>query len=317
MKKVLIFITISLVLISFLGFISAINALRITASAVNNGSADDNEDDETNDEKVCCSTLVIVPDAVPSYEWRDAKHCDNIGNNGEELVGANNMIVNESFCENQEDNNDDENDVEEDCEAWTCTKWNDCINETKTRNCIKVNNSCLEEQDMPKISKNCLEKEKVEGNKKLTDCPEECTCSGSTMKCTLASGREMTVTAGKSGNTIVQVKGINMSTSVTLYKDDEGKLYGVFAGNETREVKVLPDQIKEKIKEKIKARLQDENITLNESGTYEYDGKKQARLFFIIPIKVDVKAEVDSETGEITNIESDKWWSFLAKDEQD
>ena len=54
------------------------------------------------------------------------------------------------------------------------------------------------------------------------ECPEECDCTGVAMKCALeGGGREMTVTAGNSGNIIVQVKGVNMSTNVTLYKSED------------------------------------------------------------------------------------------------
>lgn len=152
-------------------------------------------------------------------------------------------------------------------------------------------------------------------NKTGIPCPVSCTCTGSTMKCTLlGSGREMTVSAGNSGNVIVQIKGENMTTSVTLYKAADGKLYGIFKNNETKRVRMLPDQVSERIREKIKAKLQNENITLNEDGSYAYNADKSARLFFIIPVKVGVRAEVDSETGNIADIKS-KWWAFLAKDE--
>jgi hypothetical protein len=145
------------------------------------------------------------------------------------------------------------------------------------------------------------------------ECPNNCTCTGSVVKCTMANGRELTITAGKSGNTIIQVKGENMTTKVVLYKSD-GKLYGVFKNNETRVVKMLPDQVKEKIKEKMARQLENENITLDENGTYDYKGEKKARLFFIIPVREKVNAEVDSETGEIVKL-GKPWWAFLARDE--
>ncbi|GAJ22138.1 unnamed protein product, partial [marine sediment metagenome] len=58
-------------------------------------------------------------------------------------------------------------------------------------------------------------------------CPANCTCVGSTIKCEIEGGRHMTVMAGKSGNMIVQVKKVNMSTKVSLYRH-EGKVYGKF-----------------------------------------------------------------------------------------
>ena len=63
--------------------------------------------------------------------------------------------------------------------------------------------------------------------------------------------------------------------------------------------------------------MQNENITLNEDGEYEYEAEKEARLFLFIPVRAVVRAEVDPETGEIISIKHKAWWSFLAKDVQE
>ena len=146
-----------------------------------------------------------------------------------------------------------------------------------------------------------------------SECPENCTCTGSVTKCELENGREMTVRAGKSGNVIVQSKGTNMSTNVTLYKSNK-TLYGVFRNNQTRTINFLPDQVKEKIREKLKQKTCEcENITLDEDGVYQVQAKKRARLFFIFPVTVRVNAEVNSKTGELVRVRN-SWWSFLARD---
>ncbi len=144
------------------------------------------------------------------------------------------------------------------------------------------------------------------------ECPENCTCTGSVTKCQLESGREMTVRAGNSGNMIVQVKGVNASTKVTLYKS-EGKVYGVFKNNETKIINVLPDEVKERIKERIRARLESHNITLDEDGIYQVQVKKQARLFGLFHVRERVRIHVDSETGNIIKTKT-SWWGFLARD---
>jgi len=143
------------------------------------------------------------------------------------------------------------------------------------------------------------------------ECPENCTCTGSATKCQLQNGREMTITAGKSGNTIIQTKGENMSTDVQLYKSD-GKLYGVF-DNETKEVKMMPDQVKEKLREKIRVQLEEEDIELNEDGTYQVQAKKQARLFGLFRVRERVQIELNAETGEMVRTRN-SWWGFLATD---
>jgi len=156
-------------------------------------------------------------------------------------------------------------------------------------------------------------KNRIKVNATLAECPEKCTCTGSAVKCILANGsREMTITAGKSGNTIIQIKGVNGSTNVTLYKAD-GKLYGVFKNN-TKEVKMLPDQVLYKITEKTAKKFEDEKIELTEDGDYKYQAKEKAKLFFIIPVKVPVDAGIDSGTGKIIRFKK-AWWAVFTKED--
>jgi len=146
-----------------------------------------------------------------------------------------------------------------------------------------------------------------------TECPNNCSCVGSTIKCELeGGGRNMTIRAGNSGNVIVQVKGVNMSTNVTLYKS-EGKVFGMFRNNQTREVNLLPDHVQEKIRERIRARLENQTIELDEDGIYQIQGRKKARLFFLFPVRERVRMEIDSETGEEIRVRN-PWWGFLARD---
>ena len=149
-------------------------------------------------------------------------------------------------------------------------------------------------------------------SKAWQSCPYGCTCAGSTVKCQVTGGREMTVYAGKSGNMIIQVKNDTMNTNVTLYRA-QGQLYGVFKGNQTKAVRMLPDQVKERVKERIQARLQNENIVLNENGEYEYRANKEARLFYIFKVKERVTARISAETGEVIRLNK-SWWGFLARD---
>ena len=144
------------------------------------------------------------------------------------------------------------------------------------------------------------------------ECPENCKCSGSTTKCTINGQREMTINAGKSGNIIVQIKGENMSTNVTLYKSNE-KIYGVFKNNETKEVKMMPDQVVEKVKKKLQQGGEEYNITLDEDGMYQVQTKKKAKLFYLFPVREKTQLELSSESGEIIRIRN-PWWGFLAKD---
>jgi hypothetical protein len=156
-------------------------------------------------------------------------------------------------------------------------------------------------------------------------CPDNCTCTGSAIKCATADGnREMIIRTGKSGNTIVQVKNSNMSTMVSLFKSEDGEVFGVFKGNQTKKI-VLPDKASEVAKQRIQQRikekhrnqkrimLEDEEIELNEEGYYEAKAKKKARLFWIIPVKEHVNTQIDAETGVVVK-QKHSWWGFLARD---
>ncbi len=144
-----------------------------------------------------------------------------------------------------------------------------------------------------------------------SEIPEDCTITGSVIRCGLENGRVMVVMAGQSGNTIVQVRGVNMTTRTELYHHN-GQVYGVFE-NETRLIVYLPDQLKDIIRERTQARLNNTNITLNENGTYEYAAEKEARFLGLFKVKEKVKWFINPETGEIIR-EQGPWWGFLASD---
>lgn len=178
----------------------------------------------------------------------------------------------------------------------------------------EANSKSLNSNYSKEIREAIQENHRIKFTNKGSECLKNCTCSGSTVKCILPGGeREMTITAGKSGNIIVQIKGENMTTNVTLYKGDNGKIYGVFRNNETKVVRMLPDQVREKIKEKIKAKLKNESVELNDEGNYEYTAEKESRLLGLFLVKTKVMARINAETGEVISVRN-KWWSFLARD---
>jgi hypothetical protein len=182
-----------------------------------------------------------------------------------------------------------------------------------------VNDSFCKERKLNKTEKeeDVRERQKLHfENKTGIECPDDCVCTGVVMKCIYENGsRIMNVYAGNSGNLIVQIKDTNVSTTVTLYKDENGTLYTDIDGKE-KKIKFYPDQVKEKIREKIKSNLEDEKIKIDEKGNYEIEGKKESRLFWIIPSKEKVNVQVDPETGDIIKTKG-SWWGFLARDKKD
>ncbi|MCK5624262.1 hypothetical protein KAI04_00280 [Candidatus Pacearchaeota archaeon] len=193
-----------------------------------------------------------------------------------------------------------------------------CANEGK----ICIDGACVNEteendSDDNDVNENGTRKVKLNIKNRLrinqSEIPEGCTASGSTLKCNVDGGRVMAVFAGNSGNTIFQVKGINASTKVELYKENDS-FYGVLENNETFLINYFPDEIKEIVRNRINVSdNEDETIELDEKGIYQVQTKKRARLFYLVPVKEKIKTQVDPETGEIIKTRN-PWWGFLAKD---
>jgi len=141
--------------------------------------------------------------------------------------------------------------------------------------------------------------------------PENCTKTGSVLRCQLENGKAMIVMAGNSGNTIIKIDGENISTKAQLYHHN-GQIYGVFE-NETKLIEYLPEQLREIIRERTRARLNNTNITLNENGEYEYEAEKEARFLGLFKVREKMHWNLDPETGEVLQ-ERAPWWGFLASD---
>lgn len=294
--KLGLFLVILLVVLGGLVFVSADNETNGTNTTVVNDSSNDIVDDN-----VACSE---DSDCSEGYECEDGICIIEVSEENNET--------------DVEDNETETNETE--------------VNETVVKVCCKRTRlkegkapwfNYIEEGDC--VSSGGFDAEIVEdtmckrfryqlNNTNETECPQNCSCTGSVTKCRVGEGREMTVRAGNSGNTIVQVKGVEMKTQVQLYKGEDGEYYGEFDGVE-KKIKFFPDQVEEKIKEKIRAHVysEDTEIELDEDGEYRVQTKKRAKLFGFIGIKERVNAKVDPETGEVLQIRN-SWWGFLASD---
>ena len=214
------------------------------------------------------------------------------------LAEDNNSNSNKSDKDNEDINDTDDEDEEEEVE----------VEIERDGNKLKIKAQGLNESQVRLLIK---EKNRLRIHENSSEIPENCTQTGSSLKCYIEGTRTMTITAGKSGNIIVQVKDVNMSTNVTLYKNGS-KVYGIFE-NETKEIK-LPDQIRERVRERVKVKTDNnESIELDEDGEYSVELRKESRFLGIFKVHEKVRFHVDAETGEILN-ENAPWWGFLARD---
>jgi hypothetical protein len=304
MRKILTILTCTLLLISLTGIAFAENeSLEIN----------DSEDEEM---VFCTQDVQLCEDG--SYVGRDSSNdCEFYACPGEEDE------EDDEDDDELEEELEDEDEIEEEDELEEELLGSSCGTVTpgmQNECCLNKGYEGWDEEEFKCIGERSREqsRERIKfGENNQVECPEGCVCSGQTVKCSFENGtRVMTVYAGNSGNVIVQVKNINASTNVTLYRED-GKVYGTFRNNETKEIQ-LPDEVMEKLKEKKgkKLQLQNESIELTEEGYYKVEMKKKSRLFLIIPVKESVNAEVDAETGETIKLRN-PWWGFLAKDIKD
>jgi hypothetical protein len=220
------------------------------------------------------------------------------------------FLISFIFAQGNQDGN--LNDVEDINQSANLNNTGKINQNTSLVNSGKINQNIIESP----IKDAIRERNKLRVSSQAVECPENCTCTGSVTKCNLEKGkREMTIQAGKSGNIIIQIKGVNMTTNNTLYHHN-GKVYGEFSGKQIKKINLMPDQIKEKVQKKIQQRDCSCNITLNEEGIYKVQTKKKARLFYLFPVRERIRVEFDSETGKQIEIRN-PWWGFLAKDVKD
>ncbi|MBS3099852.1 PepSY domain-containing protein [Candidatus Pacearchaeota archaeon] len=92
-------------------------------------------------------------------------------------------------------------------------------------------------------------------------------------------------------------------------KTKDGKIYV----NE-KEIKIMPDTASEKAIAVLEMKKGVE-IVLKDTGKpfYEIKGKKDSKLFRIFNKEMEVKTEIDAETGEIISVKK-PWWAFLASE---
>ncbi len=202
-----------------------------------------------------------------------------------------------------------------------CNKEQEDDNEVKVQVCFTITDRTLCEARKNCQYNNVTEKcERIIKIKKLketlqaylnsTECPEDCVCAGSTIKCETENGRVMTVVAGKSGNIIIQTKSINATTTVILIKNNTG-LFGSFSGK-IKKIKYFPDEIQERVLKKLKmTECENCTIELKNDGTYLMNIEGIYRILGLFPKKAIIVTKTDSETGEIIVIKK-PWWKFLA-----
>ena len=121
---------------------------------------------------------------------------------------------------------------------------------------------------------------------------------------------EITIRTAQGYNGILETPIVSAKLSKELVIEDSELLMKTSAGRKI--INILPEDavaVSETPKiEMVKA------IKLGEESqkpVYSVMGTKQARIFFLIPVTLEIKTKVSAETGEVISVNK-PWWSFLA-----
>lgn len=102
------------------------------------------------------------------------------------------------------------------------------------------------------------------------------------------------------------------------------KLKVQLSNGKNAEIKVMPDVASERALERLRLKVCSEenncSLELKEVGkgdqtqlAYELQTKRQAKFLGLFGTKMEVKAQVNAENGEVINIDK-PWWAFLASE---
>lgn len=130
----------------------------------------------------------------------------------------------------------------------------------------------------------------------------------------------------KENKTQIQNENITANTEMNIIQD-ENKVNVQLSNGRNAEIKIMPNTASETAIERLSLKVcsEDNNCTieLKEVGTgneskaaYEVKAEKKAKLFGFLETKMQVKAQVNAENGEVMS-EERPWWAFLAIEEDE
>ncbi len=287
----------------------------------------------------CCEGLI---GRNPSTPIRDGI-CDEIAGSFGICIPCGNGVCDEELenicncpedCDTDDSNETDDNETEDnetDTDCWSCTKWSECIDGKQTRECTGTGN-CTDEK--PKEEKNCRVREQVENKtsqgigQELVELIREAKREFKEGNFTGPQGQFMNVREIVRGLKELRVGKIVAQTRMNLTEetDEQGKkkLKVKLKNGKEFEIKIMPDTASERALERLRLKVcSEENnctIELKETGkgdnakpTYEVQVERHSRILGLFKKKMQVRAEVNAENGEVMKVRK-PWWAFLASE---
>lgn len=109
------------------------------------------------------------------------------------------------------------------------------------------------------------------------------------------------------GKTTIEVNSVTATTIKPLIIDNSSLLMSTSL--RYREVKILPDMVKEKTS--LKSIKSMELKEFNNKPVYRVNGIRESKLLWFVPVDMDVTVHLDAVTGSIEEMEK-PWWGFLS-----
>lgn len=144
------------------------------------------------------------------------------------------------------------------------------------------------------------------------------------------NGEQIKVMVQSNNQKQLEVGGIKAKTGLEIMSEDENgksRLKVNLSNGRNAEIKVMPNTAAEKALERLRIRVCNEEnncqIELKETGSdnekelgYEVQIERHSRILGIFAKKMQVKAEVNAENGEVEKIKK-PWWAFIATEPEE
>ncbi|MEM0465916.1 MAG: hypothetical protein QXW97_04430 [Candidatus Pacearchaeota archaeon] len=143
------------------------------------------------------------------------------------------------------------------------------------------------------------------------------------------AGEQMQIQSGAGNEIKMQVKGVEAKSNLQIGSEldpiqNRTRLRINLSNGKNAEIKVMPNTASERALERLRLKVcNSENnctIELKEVGSgekiravYEVKARKEAKFLWMFKTKMQVRAQIDAETGEVIQAKK-PWWSFLTSE---
>ncbi len=143
-------------------------------------------------------------------------------------------------------------------------------------------------------------------------------------------GQQMKIQQQANNQMRLEVGGVGVDCPFNLTQEqvqNRTKLKAQLSNGRNAEIKVMPDTASETALNRLRLKVCDEaqgcSLELKEVGqgeqtklAYELKTQRQSKVFGLFKARMNVRAQVDAETGEIIRVQK-PWWAFLASESEE